>query len=1612
MQTLGELLAARPPDDTEAFDAAQVGQLLEVYYRHISPSDLQEHDPQDLLGALIAHWRLMRRRRPDEALVRVYNPDQEEDGWRSRDTIIEVVVRDMPFLVDSISAELNRRGLTVRFTIHPVFGVVRDGQGRMAALLPRQAIDADATAEAAIQLHVDRQPPEALEELQLAVLGVLEDVSLTTADWLKMQQLAQRISDELGQGGTDSPTEDIEEARQFLNWMINDHFLFIGSCAFASQKDAAGADGDALAFEPGSGLGMLRADNESRARAWISGLEVALSGDGNDLMVTKANARSSVHRPAYMDCVTVRRRDAQGAVVGLCCLIGLFSAGAYSMPPRQIPLLRRKVARVFEGAEVSPQSHSGRAIANILDNFPRDALFQASADDLLATTLGVLGLQERQRTRLFVLEDPFHRFITCLVYLPRERYSREVRLAIQGVLQEAFAGTDVVFDTQFSESILARIQYVVWMAPGTRPAYDLAELEERVVEIATTWQDALRAALYSQMDETTAAHFFREYASAFPGGYREDCHPRVAVGDIERMERARSAGSVVVHLYHPIAEGSEQLHVRLYSPDEPLSLSRVIPILEHMGLGVFGERPYRVRLARGDVWIHDFSTRRPVADGLVTTTVRQLFIATFLRVWDGEVENDSFNGLVLLAGLSWREVMVFRAYSRYLHQIKVPYTEAYMAGVLGRYPQILQLLHRVFQARFDPGEDGRDERHARLLEAFEQALEQVAGLDEDRILRSFLNLIEATLRTNFYQQLERPGERAYLSLKFDPRRVDGMPAPRPMFEIFVYAAHMEGVHLRGGKVARGGLRWSDRMEDYRTEVLGLMKAQMVKNTVIVPVGSKGGFIVRNLDTADSREQQADKVITAYRTLLRGMLDITDNLVDGDVVPPDGVVRHDEDDPYLVIAADKGTASFSDIANAVSADYGFWLGDAFASGGSAGYDHKAMGITARGAWESVKRNFRELGLDTQRTDFSVVGIGDMSGDVFGNGMLLSPHIRLVAAFNHRHIFLDPDPDPQASFAERSRLFALPRSAWSDYDRHLISNGGGIHARDAKSIEVTAEVRALLGLEQERATPNELIRAILKAPVDLLWNGGIGTYVKAASETHAQVSDKSNDALRVDANELRCRVVGEGGNLGFTQLARVEYAANGGQIYTDAIDNSAGVDCSDHEVNIKILLNGILANGDMTLKQRNGLLAEMTDEVAALVLADNYAQTEAISVVSSSGSQRVYEQARFIELLELKGGFDRRLEGLPDKKQLTERLAAGRGLSKPEIAVLLAYSKMNYYHAIIESDIPDDAFVGDRLHAYFPSPLRARFADEIERHALRREIIATVIAGTIADHVGPGIGFRVREEVGSDLAGVARAYLTASAIFETDRLWYAVESLDNRVPAAAQIEMLSIIGDFLEKTLTKVLRTFKDCLDMTVLQSRFHDGVHELWDCLPRALASRDKADFARHQRRLLGMGVPKELAQRIAGLEPMAASLDIVDVAAESGVSIEKTAWVHSALNHTLDIEWIERRIVELPVHTHWHLLARTKLQATLDGHRRALTAQILAARRREKSGRGMLENWVRQHHAMLERYLANIAEFKAGNVFDFPILSLVVARLGELAPTGPGAAPGKGSPAA
>ncbi|MFL6295108.1 MAG: NAD-glutamate dehydrogenase, partial [Actinomycetes bacterium] len=1281
-----------PPKD-------EVGPLLRAYYRHVSVDDIGDRSAEELYGALASHYRAAEERPQGRASVHVFTPTRAGHGWSAGGhSVVEVVTDDMPFLVDSVAMELNRHGLVIHLPIHPVIRVRRDQAGGLVEVLPPDATDG--IAESYLHFEVDRQSEQAvLDRLRAEVERVLADARAACDDWGAMREQVYEILEEFDKQPPPVDEGELAEARALLEWIEDHHFTFLGYRSY----DLVVEDGeDLLRPVPGTGLGILRQGQGKPASGSFAKLPPEarrLARERHVLILTKANSHSTVHRPSYLDYIGVKRFGEDGEVVGERRFLGLYTSAAYNRNPRDIPVLRRKVAKVLERAGLPRYSHDWKSLLNILETFPRDELFQISDDQLFETAMGILRLEERRRVRLFMWHDDYGRFVSALVYVPRDRYTTTVRRRIETVLYDAFPDASFDFQVWLSESVLARLHFIIRMPPGQMPSYDAKELEAKLATVTRSWSDELHAMLLELHGEEEGNALFGKYGEAFPAAYLDDFPARNAVYDIQRMEDLAERGGLNMNLYRPLEAPPGTLRFKLFWADRPLPLSDAVPMLEDMGVRVVEERPYELHPAgHGPVWIHDFGIVYTGPEGdLDISRVRDIFQEAFAAILRGEAESDGFNRLVLRARLTWRQIVVLRAYCKYLRQTRLTFSQEYMEQALANNPEIARWLGELFESRFDPTQPENSETRAEeLRERLGESIDQVANLDEDRILRSFLGMVEASLRTNFYQTGLGGQPKPYLSFKLDPTQVPSLPKPRPMFEVFVYSPRTEAVHLRGGRVARGGIRWSDRREDYRTEILGLMKAQMVKNAVIVPVGAKGGFVVKRPPTDGGREALMDEVVACYSTMMRGLLDITDNRVDGKVVPPADVVRYDDDDPYLVVAADKGTATFSDLANSIAQEYGFWLDDAFASGGSAGYDHKKMGITARGAWESVKQLFRELGVDTQTTDFTVVGVGDMSGDVFGNGMLLSRHIKLVGAFNHLHVFLDPDPDPETAFAERERLFALPRSSWSDYDAARISEGGGVWPRTAKSVPLSEQARRALGVEVEALPPNELINAILKAPVDLLWNGGIGTYVKHSAENNADVGDRANNALRVDGNQLRCRMVGEGGNLGMTQKGRIQAQQEAGVLLnTDFIDNSAGVDTSDHEVNIKILLGAPVKRGEMSMEQRNTLLASMTDEVGDLVLNDNYRQNQAISLMETMSASRLGSFGHFIRTLEGQGLLDRGIEYLPSDAELAERKSRGAGLTRPELSVLLSYDKIVIFNELLDSDVPEDPYLSKEL-----------------------------------------------------------------------------------------------------------------------------------------------------------------------------------------------------------------------------------------------------------------------------------------------------------------------------
>jgi glutamate dehydrogenase len=1613
-----ELIDALRGRVLESMPTAQVPACTEFvrqYYHWVPAEDLADRSESDLYGGAISQWTAARRRAPGQSKVRVYNPDLERDGWHSPHTVIEIVSDDMPFVVDSVTMELSRKGYGIELLIHPVIRVRRDHRGELIGLLEPGAVGSDAIAESVIHAEVMREPDrDRLAALLAAIERVLVQVRAAVQDWKTMREQARTLSRELGVGAPPVDRAELEEARAFLQWLSDDHFTFLGYREYELISDA---DDAGLRAYPGSGLGILRGPaaspyTELRSQA----LELARAP--HLLVLTKANSRSTVHRPAYLDYIGVKRFGQDGVVTGERRFLGLYTTAAYKASPREIPLLRGKVQAVMARAGFPPDSHDAKGLTDILESFPRDTLFQIGVDDLFEIAIGVLGLGERQRVRLFARRDQLDRFVSCLLCIPRDRFNTENRERAGRILAEAFRGSQVDWSLQLSESVVVRVNYIVHCPDGVPDDYDVAEIEGRIVEATRAWTDDLRAALIDEHGEEQGLLLYARYASAFPTAYRADWDAVSAVVDVERIRQLAGAQTPLISLYRPPGAGPEVIRCKLLSASD-VSLSDVLPTFEHMGVRVVDERPYEVCLADAEsVWIYDFGLRCEAED---LEQVRGSFADVFLGVWRGELEDDGLNGLVLAAGLTAPQIALIRAIARYVRQVGIPFSDTYMVRTVVGHPEIVVLLVRLFRARFDP--DQRDPAEAeRIDRQAEEMIDAVQSLDEDRILRSFLSVVRAMLRTNYYRVGDDGRPRPYLSFKLDPWQLAMLPLPRPRFEIFVYSPAVEGIHLRGGKVARGGLRWSDRREDFRTEVLGLMKAQMVKNALIVPVGSKGGFVVKRPPAGGSREAQTEEALRCYRTFLCGLLDLTDNIAGGEVVAPDRVVRYDEDDPYLVVAADKGTATFSDDANEVSACYGFWLGDAFASGGSHGYDHKRMGITARGTWESVKRHFREGGTDIQQTEFTVVGIGDMSGDVFGNGMLLSPHIKLLAAFNHLHVFLDPDPDPEASFAERRRLFALARSSWSDYDTSLISDGGGVFSRAAKSIPISAEVKRALGIEAVALAPADLIRELLCARADLLFNGGIGTYVKAADETHVDAGDKSNDAVRVDGGQLRCRVVGEGGNLGFTQRGRIEYAmrggpeGHGGQINTDAIDNVAGVNCSDHEVNIKILLDGLIAHGEMTEPQRNDLLVEMTDAVADQVLAGSYTQTQAMSLAVRQSVSMLGVHARLIRELERVAALNRELEYLPSEKTIAARRSAHQGLLAPELAVVMAYCKIHHYVELLESDLPDDPYLAHDLERYFPPPLgpgsaqhpaspdrtppkssgSERYAKQMRGHRLRREIIATLVANQLVDRAGTTFVFRLAEETGAPVSHLARAFAVAREVFEMRSFWSAVQALDNQIEAGTQLSMLLEARRLLERASRWLVRANAHAIDIARFTGRYQPGATLLADALPDVLRGADRAAFGERLGELVAVGVPRGLATRVASMPALLSVFDIVEDASASGRDQQAVTAIYFTIGSRLELDWLRDRVLELPRADRWQALARAAMRDDLYSLHRSLTHEVLRAGGPEAAGDEAIDLWWHHNAVGIERCLGVIADIKASRSYDTTTLPVALREVRNL----------------
>jgi glutamate dehydrogenase len=1575
--------------------------FVALLFGRTAPEDIVVHTAGELAALARDAWSFLALRRPGAPKVRLELPDAAAGERLKTISVIEIVNDDKPFLLDSVMGELTEAGLDIRLVAHPVLAVERDPEGRLAGAPQRAGGKASGLRESFIHIHVERIENAARRgAIVQAIEQVLSQVRLSVQDWRAMRERVLKLAADMHGNPPPLPPEEVEEAAHFLEWLGDDNFTFLGMRDYVLS-----IDGSRLEARHDTGLGLLRQRDMRVLRRGGEHLEytqeiLAFLKEPKALIVTKANVKSRVHRRAYMDYVGVKRFDAQGRLAGECRIVGLFTSTAYTRSARAIPFLRRKVDAVVRRAGFDPGGHSGKALVNVLETYPRDELIQLDEDTLFEFALTILQLEERPRVRVLARRDQFDRFVSVLVFVPRERYDTHVRRRIGDYLAKIYKGHVSAFYPFFPEGPLTRTHFIIGREAGETPNPDRATLEADVGAIVRTWTDSLGDALEQTHEPGRARGLFERFRSAFSEGYREVYSARDAVADIRALEGLSTERPLGVSFYHRAGTDRPCVGLKIYSRLRPIPLSDRVPVLENMAFRVVDERTYQVEFGAVDgvdAWLHDMTLERADGGAIDLAAMKSLLEACFLVVMRGVAENDGYNALALTAQMGWRDIALIRTISRFLRQIRVPYSQDYMWTTMRKHAALAAAVVELFHARFDPrgGEsmERRADRQAEILARIEDALGAVDSLDEDRIIRQFVNAVQAAIRTNYYQ-IDASGQpKPLIAIKFSSKKIDGLPLPSPLYEIFVYSPRVEGVHLRFGKVARGGIRWSDRPQDFRTEILGLVKAQQVKNSVIVPVGSKGGYVPKRLPVGGPREAVLAEGTAAYKLFISTLLDITDNLGLEGVLPPDNVVRYDDDDPYLVVAADKGTATFSDIANGISAEHGFWLDDAFASGGSAGYDHKGMGITARGAWEAVKRHFRELDSDITVTPFTAVGVGDMSGDVFGNGMLRESTTKLIAAFDHRDIFIDPDPDPAQSFAERARLFVLPRSSWQDYDKKLISKGGGVFSRSHKEIALSQEAQKAIGFARDKATPQEVMNAILKAPVDLLFFGGIGTYVRASNESDEAAGDRANDSVRIAGNQLRCKVIGEGANLGMTQRGRIEAATAGVRLNTDAIDNAAGVNTSDVEVNIKIALSLPMRDGRLDLDGRNKLLGAMTDEVANLVLRNNYLQTLALSLAERRGLEDIGFQQRLIQILEQRAELDRSVEFLPDDMAIAERIKQSRPFTRPELSVLLAYAKLSLYTELLNSSVPDDPYLGRELGRYFPKVLGQRFPDALDKHRLRREIIATQLANSMINRGGPSLVVRIADQTGASAAGIAAAFAAVRNSYDMPALNDEINALDGKVPGKVQLGLYQVVQNLLLDRIVWFLRNADLSKGLAGVVDHYRDGVAALTAVLDTTLPQQAAAARAARAAELEKAGVPNALARRIADIPELTAAPDIVQIADRSSQPIETIVATYFAGQAFFRLDRIISAARGIVVSDYFDRLALDRaLDGIGDAERRLTRAMVMTG----AAGDAAVAAWVEPRRLEVERIRDAIQQIAASGL-TLSKLTVAANLLGDLA---------------
>ncbi|OFW99552.1 MAG: hypothetical protein A3E78_00135 [Alphaproteobacteria bacterium RIFCSPHIGHO2_12_FULL_63_12] len=1589
--------------------APEFANYVEQLVRFATGEDRYWDEPASLLARAIEAWKAGEKRKRGTPSINFRLHKGAE--WRETRLVLEIATDDMPFIVDSVTAALADAGKPVSFFVNAVVNVTRDSKGYRVP-------EGEGKTVAESMVHAEMDPP--VDEGEIAALdaeirGVLADVATSVADFEAMRARMKAALEQLERAkpkGVDKET--LAESVDFLRKLWESKFTFLGLRRYkfarkgAKQTFTRDDDGD-LGILKDSARRVLKTTFSDEGE--LSPSVIAFMESNEPLIITKANVRSTVHRRVHLDYIGVKTYDDAGKVTGEERFVGLLTSDMYNRPASDIPILRVKERKAVEAAGFRSGGHNSKALVHILETFPRDEMFQSDIATLCETALGILRLYKRPRTKLFLRRDRFDRFISALVYVPRDRFSSAVREQIGETLAKSFDGYIAAFNPHFGDAALVRVHFIVAIAPGAPEGPGVAELTRRMREITRNWSDGLLDAMREAHEGASPLGLFKRWEYAFDAAYRERLSPAEALDDIAIIEGMGDERLALRAFRRPGGKESE-INIKLYCRNNPYRLSDLFPPIEHLGLNVVQESGFEIRPGEGDAlfYIQDFLTEDRAGRAIDASGVKKLLEETLGAVIDGRTEDDRFNALVVCAGLNWREAWYLRAAAKYLMQAGIPFSQSYIEETLSKHPEISRALLSVFHARFNPAGPAKKESRIIELDAavarVKSLLEGVQSLDEDRIVRRYLNLILSTVRTNYYQRAADGGFKPYISFKIVSAGIDDLPEPRPYREIFMSGPKVDGVHLRFGAVARGGLRWSDRREDYRTEVLGLVKAQRVKNAVIVPTGSKGGFYPKHLPTGGDRNAIFEEGRAAYMQFIRSLLDITDNIVGGKTITPPNVVRWDDNDPYLVVAADKGTATFSDTANGISAEYEFWLGDAFASGGSAGYDHKVMGITARGAWEAVKRHFREIGKDIQKEPFTVAGVGDMSGDVFGNGMLLSEQIRLVAAFDHRDIFIDPNPDAAKSFAERKRMFDLPRSSWADYDRKLISKGGGVFSRSAKSIPLSAEMKALLEIGADSATPQEIMKAILKLPVELFWLGGIGTYFKAPQEENSRVGDRANDAIRITSDEMRMQVVGEGANLGMTQAGRIAFALKGGRLNTDAIDNSAGVDSSDHEVNIKILLSGAIENGELKAASRNALLKKMTEDVAQHVLAHNYDQTRALSLMQATTAQDIDAYARFMSALESEGRLDRVVEGLPDDKGVAARKTQGLGFTRPELAVLLAYAKMHIFETLLETKAPDDPALARELNFYFPDETH-KFVKAIEKHRLKREIIATRVSNEIVDTCGATFVNQLMEVSGAGVADIALSYESARRILDLRNFGAAVDGLDNKAPAALQTDLYNTAVDLLAEQVNKIVSDVEASNALAKrgvagLVEQYKEPIQALKKALPDILPPSAAQGLTTRIAYWKGRGAPSAIADQAALMPALEFAFDIVNLSREIKWSSGAVGGLFFAIGHRFQVEQARAAARASMPGGHFDRLAVRRLIDELSQRQGALTKSIAAFAKAEPKGPAkdwldpMFADWRAKHGVAVERYEKFAAELDIGAGMSVGKLSLMSTKLADL----------------